>query len=474
MAVRTRIAPSPTGDYHVGHLRTLLYNYALAKKDSGQFLLRIEDTDQSRLVPGAAEGILEVIKLYGFNWDEYYVQSERLEIYKKHAVGLVETGYAYYCFCSEERLQQMREDQKAKGIPPKYDKHCLNLSKEEAATKVSNGEKFVIRLNVPKDEVVEFNDAVYGLLTFNSGEIDDSVLIKSDGFPTYHMAVVVDDHLMNVSHILRGNDWLPSAPKHVLLYKYLGWDIPVHAHLPNLKEKDGSKKLSKRFGAVSAYDFLSQGYLQEAVLNLLMFAGWNPGTDKEIYSLDEFINDFSLDKVHKTDLVVFDRDKLLWLNGHYIRSLSPDDLWVRIKDWAERFEINLGVANVSEEKIVKVLSLLQERLKLLGEFPIHSAYFFSDPTVGRDLLVSFAADKTKEILENYLSLYEPLDTWEKDHLDGISHNLLTSQGYKAKEAFMTLRVAVSGVTATPPLFDMLEVLGKDTVIKRINGALKLL
>ncbi len=475
------MAPSPTGDYHIGHIRTLLYNWAFAKKSEGKFIIRIEDTDRERFVEGAPDRILDVIKDYGLDWDEGprvggpfgpYVQSERLDIYKKYALELVEKGQAYYCFCSLERLAEVRKKQQEQGLPvTKYDRHCLGLTKEEIDQNLKAQIPYVIRLRVPDNETITFNDAVYGEVSINSSSLDDQVLLKSDGFPTYHLGVVVDDHLMEITHVMRGNDWLPSTPKHVLLYKAFGWELPVYIHLPNLKERGENKKLSKRFGSVFAVEFLKEGYLPEAVLNFLMFLGWNPGTEKEIYTLDEFVKDFSVEKIHKTDLVSFDREKLAWLNGHYIRSLSIKDLWDRLEAWAQKFEVSLDVGDFSPKRALKVLGLVQERMKVLGEFSKLTYYFFHEPEVDKNLLVKQAKseERSKEILEKFIALYESVDTWGADHLEKVSHELVKKEGWKVREAFMTLRVAVSGSTATPPLFAVLEVLGKDEVLKRLRS-----
>jgi glutamyl-tRNA synthetase len=479
------MAPSPTGEYHVGHLRTLLYNYAFAKKEGGKFILRIEDTDRTRFVEGAVERILSVIKDYGFDWDEGpevggphepYIQSERLGIYKKYAQELVEKGHAYYCFCTEEDLKEQRDAQLVNNVSPKYDKRCIRLSEETVKENLDSGKPYVVRLNVPPNQKVVVNDIVYGEMEFDTNDIDDQVLLKSDGFPTYHLAVVVDDYLMEVSHVLRGNDWLPSTPKHVLLYRYFEWDLPTYVHLPNLREDEGTKKLSKRYGAVTAREFLEEGYLPDAILNFLMFLGWNPGTEKEIYTLDDFIRDFTLEKIHKTDLVSFDRKKLLWLNGQYIRHLSENDLWKEIKMWSEKYNVDLKIPDTSDtNKILYVVRLIRERLKLLSEFPDLSFYFFNEPNIDVELLTSYSSGKTSLILGDLKRIFKNVDetSWKTDHLDSVSHKLLEEKGYKPKEAFMTLRVAISGVSATPPIFDTLECLGKDVVLERIDLSLSL-
>ncbi len=476
------MAPSPTGEYHIGHIRTVLYNVAFSKKNKGKFLLRIEDTDRNRFVEGATDRILDVIRDYGLSWDEGprvggefgpYVQSERLSLYKKYAEELVAKGNAYYCFCSEERLDQLRKDQQAQGMPStKYDKKCLSLSKDDVSKKLLDGETYVIRLNVPSNRDVSFHDEVFGDITINTDAVDDQVLLKSDGFPSYHLAVVVDDHLMEITHVMRGNDWIPSTPKHILLYEAFGWKSPTYIHLPNLKEKGGTKKLSKRFGPVSAIQFLEEGYLREAVLNFLMFLGWNPGTEKEIYTFDEFVQDFDVVRIHKTDLVAFDREKLLWMNGYYIRQLSPADLHKMYLNWANKFNVTIPKELVDPVIGAKVLSLVQERIKKLSEVVDMTSYFFSKPVVDITLLKSFAkSSSTEEIIQSYIDLYEQVIDWSVAELDKVSHELLTVKSYKPKEAFMTLRIAVTGSVATPPLFDTLAALGKEETITRLKSAL---
>lgn len=485
MDVRTRMAPSPTGEYHIGHIRTVLYDYAYAKKFNGKFIIRIEDTDRERYVEGAIDRILDVIMDYGFSWDEGprvggpyapYIQSERLSLYKKYAEELIEKGAAYYCFCTPERLDKLREEQKAAGLAvTKYDRHCLSLSKDEIEKKIASGEKYVIRLKVPDNRIITFKDEVWGDISINSNDLDDQVLLKSDGFPTYQLAVVIDDHLMKVSHILRGNDWLPSTPKHVLLYEAFGWELPKHIHLPNLKELGEGKKLSKRYGSVAAIDFLKEGYLKEALVNFLMFLGWNPGTEKEIYSLDEFINDFSIEKIHKTDLVVFDREKLLWYNGYYIRNFSSEELLKKIEKWADKFGVDLVSNNSSADYNKKVLDLVKDRMKLLSDFNTLSYFFYSFVKADETFLTSFTTDfvKAKEIIGNFCNLYMSIEdsSWETSIIDRESHEKLKEFGYSPKEAFMTLRIATTNSKTTPPLFDIFNVLGKEESLKRLKSYL---
>jgi len=487
MNVRTRMAPSPTGEYHIGHIRTLLYNYAYAKKLGGQFVLRIEDTDRTRYVGGAVDRILDIITDYGFTWDEGprvggpfspYTQSERLPLYLKYAQDLVKSGHAYYCFCSEERLNQIREEQRARHLPTtKYDRFCLNLSSEEVAEKLKNGEKQVIRLKVPDNQEIKFTDQVLGEVIINSNDLDDQVLLKNDGFPTYHLGVVVDDHLMEITHVMRGIDWLPSTPKHILLYEAFGWELPKYIHLPNLKELGGTKKLSKRFGSVAAIDFLQEGYLPEALVNFLMFVGWNPGGETEIYSLEEFIKVFSVEKIHKSDLVAFDRQKLLWMNGHYLRNMETEELFERLVKWAEKYIVVLNGAKSEKEFNLKVLSLVKDRIKKLSEFNLLTGYFYTYKAPEKEMLSSYcqSPERAKEILDSFINAYQKVseNKWNKVDLESIHHIILDAQGYTPKEAFMTLRVAVTASSATPTLVDVLELLGKKEVLERIEKSIKL-
>ena len=486
MEIRTRMAPSPTGEYHIGHIRTLLYNYAYAKKNMGKFILRIEDTDRERYVEGAVDRILDIINDYGFSWDEGprvggphtpYVQSERLDSYKKYAEDLVRKGLAYYCFCSSERLENLREEQRKKGLTStKYDRYCLSLSPEEIEKNIKENKKYVIRLKVPENKDIIFIDAVLGEVKINTNDIDDQVLLKSDGFPTYHLAVVIDDHEMEITHVMRGIDWLPSTPKHVLLYDAFGWNIPVYVHLPNLKELGGNKKLSKRYGSVAAIDFLKEGYLTEALVNFIMFLGWNPGGEKEIYSLDDFINEFSLERIHKTDLVAFDRQKLLWMNGYYIRNLDDSEIYNRLRKWAEKFNISLNIADRSDDYNIKVISLVKDRMKLLSDFSNLTGYFYKWDIVPKERVSEYTRDEIRalEILvsfhERYLDIKE--GEWVKDRIDEINHEIIKDKGYSPKEAFMTIRIALTSSSATPSLVDITELLGKKEVLLRLEREIK--
>lgn len=470
--VKTRIAPSPTGDFHIGSMRTLLYNYALAKKSKGSFILRIEDTDRERLVEGAAERLQQVIKDYGLGWDEGpdvggpnapYIQSQRLHLYKKYAMELVEKGYAYRCFCTKERLDEVRKTQQDAHLPTtKYDRQCLGLTPLRVKKNLENGLPHVIRLKVPSDRIIFYDDLFLGRVSFPSNDVEDQILLKSDGFPTYHLAVVVDDHLMEITHILRGSEWLASTPKHVLLYEFLGWEMPKTGHLPGLKEVGANKKMSKRFGDVTALEFLKNGYLPEALLNFLMLLGWNPGTEREVFSLDEFVDEFSLERIHKTDLVAFDRDKLLWMNGYYIRQLSNEALYGKLVEWAKKWGVDLGAGEADRDYIIKALNLIKDRMKTLADFVSQSKYFFTDPQV---------EVKESGVLKSVGEVVGQTEPWTKEVLDKKLRDFIAEKNYNTKEVFGALRLAVTGEEATPPLADLLEVLGKDTVLRRIRAAL---
>ena len=399
--IRTRFAPSPTGMLHIGSIRTALFAYLFAKHNNGKFILRVEDTDRARFVEGAIEQVISSLNQFGLNYDEGviiengaignkgnfgpYLQSDRLPIYKEYTDKLIANGTAYHCFCDEKRLSELRKQQEAMKLAPMYDRKCRSLSKEEVQQNIDNGMRFVIRQAIPENGQTTLHDLVYKEVVWENRLIDDQVLIKSDGFPTYFLAVVVDDHLMEISHVIRGEDWLPSTPKHLLLYKAFGWEAPVFAHLPNVLNANRTK-LSKRQGDVSVGDFLEKGYLEAALINFLALLGWNPKTDKEIFSLQELIEQFDFDKVNKAG-AVFDTDKLDWINGLYIRAMETSELTDLIipyllgqgliigKEDAKSFTAKSG-KTVSREYISKVVLLEKERLKKLSEIGERVTYFF--------------------------------------------------------------------------------------------------
>ncbi len=476
--IRVRFAPSPTGYLHIGGLRTALYNYLFARKNNGVFVLRIEDTDRSRYVEGAVKNLIETLKWVGLDYDEGpevggeygpYFQSQRLELYNNYSKELIEKGHAYYAFDTPERLRQLREEQQKKKLQPKYDKRDLNLSKEEIQKKLNAGEPYVIRLNVPPSEKVIVEDVIRGTVEFNTAIIDDQILIKSDGFPTYHMANVVDDHLMGITHVIRGEEWLPSTPKHVLLYKYLGWETPVFAHLPLLLNPDRTK-LSKRQGDVAVEDYRAKGYLKEALINFVALLGWNAGDDKEFYLLEELIEKFELKQVHKAG-AVFNIDKLNWLNGEHIRYKSPEVLLQMFKQEYENSEY--AHLNFSDEHLLKIVKAMQERVTFISELITNCRYFYEapneyDPAVIRKRWKPDTPKHLTELINKFKKLENPTKEDYEHALRSTSERL----GIGAGKLIHPVRLAVSGVGRGPGVFNLLEIVGQEEVIKRIQTALE--
>ena len=479
--VRTRFAPSPTGYLHIGGLRTALYAYLIAKQNGGQFVLRLEDTDVERHVAGAAEAIYRGLKWAGINYDEGpdiggpfapYVQSQRLDIYKKYAQELIDKDLAYHCFCDEKTLENMRAEQTAKKQAPKYDRRCLSLFKDTVEVRLQQNQPHIIRMKIPANRVIEVNDLVRGKVSYNTNELDDQVLVKSDGWPTYHLAVVVDDHLMAITHVTRTEEWLPSTPKHILLYEYLGWEAPQFAHLPLLLNADKTK-MSKRKGDVAVEDYIKKGYLPEAMVNYLAFLGWNPGTEKEIYSMEELLKDFSLERVHKAG-AVFNLEKLNWYNSYYIKQLPLEKLVEMCKPY-------LGLSDPAvageESKLKKIIALEQERLQTLDKIGEHAAFFFELPAYDKALLKW--KEMTDEKIKNSLASSQeiivniPDSKFTKEKLSEVL--LAKASGYKSKgELLWPLRVALSGLKNSPPPFNIAEILGKEESMKRIEKAIHLL
>lgn len=491
--VRVRVAPSPTGFMHVGTLRMALYNFVFARKHGGRFVLRIEDTDRARLVEGALENIVETLHAFSLDPDEGprwqdskiveqgehgpYTQSKRLPIYKQYADQLVAQNAAYYCFCTPERLEELRQSQEAQKQAPKYDKHCLNLPAAEVQQRVASGERHVIRLNVPADQMIKFIDQVRGEVAISTNDVDDQVLIKSDGFPTYHLAVVVDDYLMKITHIIRGEEWLPSTPKHILLYNAFGWDLPQFVHLPLLLSKS-KKKLSKRDGDVSVKDFLAQGYLPQALLNFVALLGWNPKTEQEIFTLAELIEQFDVSKTNKSG-AIFDLEKLDWLNGHYIRQLSAPELYDHVLPHLNAAGLN--PENYPRQFIEAVLKLEQDRLKKLSEIGERVGYFFNEPQYDADLLVWKKSNReaTQQNLQAIYSKLQEIDgsNYEQTFLETEIKNFLSQNNIGTGDALWPLRVALSGLPASPSPFEIMGAFGvlpngKDIVLSRVNKAIE--
>jgi len=484
-SIKTRFAPSPTGDLHIGGLRTALFAYLFAKKNNGQFFLRIEDTDQDRYKEGSVESILEGLKWAGLKYDnEIIYQSKRTEVYQKYAAELIEKGHAYYCFCTPEDLEKMRTEQSADGqTATRYDRRCLKLSKEAVAEKLKSQIPHVIRLNVgaihelPLQQnggIISFNDLVRGKIEFNLKDIDDQVLLKSDGFPTYHLANVVDDHEMEITHVIRAEEWLPSTPKHIILYNMFGWQIPKFAHLSMILAPDKSK-LSKRHGATSVLEFKNLGYLPEAVVNYIALLGWNPGTEQEIFSLKELKQAFDLEKVNKAG-AIFDIEKLNWLNGYYIRQKNLDELTELCLPYlnTENTE-NKKTQKTQSEYLKKVVALEQERLKKISDIGERTKYFFQRPEFDPKMLIwrkSTLAD-AKEKLQFLAAELEkvPDENWTRSALEQFIKGLIEAEKFDTGAVLWPMRVALSGQEKSPSPFEIAEVLGKEEGLDRIKIAI---
>ncbi|MHB8580224.1 MAG: glutamate--tRNA ligase [Ignavibacteriaceae bacterium] len=475
---RVRFAPSPTGYLHVGGLRTALYNYLFAKHNDGKFVLRIEDTDRSRFVEGAVENLIESLKWCGLEYDEGpntggeygpYMQSQRLPLYKNYAANLISEGKAYYCFCTPERLEKLREEQQRQKLPQaKYDKHCLHLSKVEIEENISKDLPRVVRLNVETDKKIIFNDVVRGQVEFNSSNVDDQVLIKGDGYPTYHLANVVDDHLMKITHVIRGEEWLSSTPKHVLLYDFFAWERPIFAHLPLLLNPDRSK-LSKRQGDVAVDDYRKKGFLQEALTNFVALLGWNAGDDKEFYYMNELIENFSLERVNKSG-AVFDLEKLNWLNVEHLRKKSNSEILLMLKD--EGKKLNIDFQKFSDDYLLKIISVMKERVTFVNEYFTKSYFFFEAPKSYEQAGIeknwkSETPEQLNKLLDAFASLTNPSKEDYEMALAKVAVDLNTGKG----NLIHPLRLAVSGMSAGPGVYDILFILGKDETIKRIRTAI---
>jgi len=504
--VRVRFAPSPTGGLHLGGVRTVLFNYLFAKKYGGDFILRIEDTDQTRFVPGAEEYIFQTLEWCGLIPDESpkhggphapYRQSERKDIYKQYAEQLVKAGYAYYAFDTPQELEAMRNDFKTAENPsPQYNqfirekmRNSLTLGEEEVTRLVSEGMPYVVRIKMPAGETVSFTDMIRGEVSFQTDQVDDKVLLKADGMPTYHLAVVVDDYLMKISHAFRGEEWLPSAPVHILLWKYLGWeqDMPEWAHLPLILKPDGNGKLSKRDGdrlgfPVFAMDwtdpktnettigFRERGFLPEAFVNLLAMLGWNDGTDQEIFTIDELIEKFSMDRVHKGG-AKFDYEKAKWYNHEWIKQSNATKL-------APIIEQTLAVDNIQVADIDllhKVIDLVKERCTLLSDFTAQSKFFFESPgQIDIDAIQPKWDEKKNLFFTELIRAYELSTLWEASDLEKEFKELAAANQLKPGELMLPFRIMLVGGKFGPGVFDIAALIGKEETITRIKHTLGLL
>jgi glutamyl-tRNA synthetase len=471
--VRVRFAPSPTGYLHVGGLRTALYNYLFAKHNGGTFVLRIEDTDQSRKVEGAVENLIASLRWAGVDYDEGvdrdggygpYVQSQRLPIYHKHVDELLEQGKAYYCFCSPERLDDVRKKMQAAKLPPMYDRKCRDITLAEARARKANGENSVVRMKIPLTGEMTFDDLIRGKVSIAYKVLDDQVLLKSDGYPTYHLAVVVDDHMMGITHVVRGEEWLPSTPKHILLYNHFGWELPIYAHLPLLLNPDKSK-LSKRQGDVAVEDYRAKGYLPEAIINFVAFLGWNPGDEREIFSKDDLIKEFSLERVGKAG-AVFNIDKLNWLNAQHIRLKSDDEL-------ADAVMPMLAQKSISPERayLKSAINLMKERVTTLHDFVEFSDYLYADPlTYDEKGRAKYWQPETKELMVALADKFATLPIFTHDSIEAAVRAFAEEKSVNASALIHPTRLAVSGKVVGPGLFELLHLLGKDTVVRRLRKA----
>ena len=481
LEIRVRLAPSPTGYLHVGSARTALFNWLFARANSGTFILRIEDTDRSRYQNGAVEEIFENLRWLGLDWDEGpevggeygpYFQSERTEIYKAHAEKLIKTGHAYRCFCTPERLQKLREEQEKAKLPnvSGYDRHCRALPVEQQDCFLAEERPFVIRLKVPLGRTIVFQDLIRGTIEYESDVLDDLVLLKSDGFPTYHLANVVDDHLMHISHVLRGDEWISSTPRHVLIYEAFGWEAPTFAHLPVILSPDGGK-LSKRKGAASITDYKKAGYLPQALFNFLALLGWSPGDDREKMSLEEMIETFSLERV-TPKAAVFDEKKLEWMNGLYMRETSIDSILQDVVGiWKDQRVIEKDGPE-DNPHLRAVIGLLKDRSRTLNELAEEAAYFFADPETYDEKAVKkhFRGDAVN-VLKGLVEKLEQTDSFDYQALENLYREHAEFLGLAVGKLIHPTRLAVTGISYGPGLFELLETLGKETVLRRMKKAI---
>lgn len=500
--IRVRFAPSPTGPLHIGGVRTALYNYLFARRYKGKFILRIEDTDQSRYVPGTEEYILESLNWLGIMYDEGpdiggkfspYRQSERRSIYRQYAECLVSTGNAYYAFDTAEELETLREKlkhehsdfQKYDFISRKEMKNSLTLSADEVKRRLSSGEHYVIRLKIPENTEISIQDEIRGLVIVNSNQLDDKILFKSDGWPTYHLANVVDDHLMEITHVIRGEEWLPSAPVHVLLYEFLGWKatMPKFAHLPLILKPEGNGKLSKRDGDRLGFPvfplewkdpltgeissgYRESGYLPEAVVNIVAMLGWNPGTEQEIFSLEELTAHFSLDRVIKSG-AKFNPQKAHWFNHHYLKIKNNEQL-------AEMLIPVLGDHHIQADKnyITQVCNLVKEKISFISDFWNYSSYFFTEPDkFDEEIIRKKWNNESIEFFNTFLSKIGSVEEFSHAEIEKVFNAVAEGKNLKPGNFMQLFRVIISGVGAGPHIFDIAAILGKDKVTSRINNAL---
>lgn len=472
--VRTRFAPSPTGYMHIGNLRTALYTYLIAKKAGGKFILRIEDTDRERYVEGAVETIYRTLKMVGLNWDEGpdiggpvgpYIQSQRMGIFKKYAEELVKMGKAYYCFCDKDRLAELKAVQEASGVSPMYDRHCRNLSPEEIQKKLAEGVPYVIRQKIPLEGTTTFHDELYGDITVENSTLDDQILLKTDGMPTYNFANVVDDHLMGITHVVRGNEYLASSPKYNLLYEAFGWEIPKYIHVEHIM-KDKHNKLSKRNGDASFEDLIAKGYLSEAVINYIALLGWAPKGEREIFSLSELVEEFDISGLSKSP-AIFDPLKLKAINAEYIRMMTPEKFLEHaepyIRQSVHRTDVDLS----------KIAALLQNRTEVFTDIPDQVDFIDIMPDYDLSLYenkkMKTNRDTSLEVLKKALPALEGLKEWNMDSLHECLFGLVAEMGVKNGYVLWPVRVAISGKQFTPGgALEIADIIGREDTLSRMR------
>lgn len=476
--IRTRFAPSPTGYMHIGNLRTALYTYLIAKHNSGKFILRIEDTDQKRLVEDAVRVIYDTLKTVGISHDEGpdiggeygpYVQSQRKGIYEEYAKRLVELGGAYYCFCTPERLDSLRQKAEESKNAFKYDGHCRSLSQGEIEGKLASGHPYVIRQRIPHGGETSFDDAVYGTITVDNSELDEGVLLKSDGLPTYNFANVVDDNLMKITHVIRGSEYLSSTPKYNLIYKAFGWDIPLYIHLP-LIMKDGGRKLSKREGDASFEDFYEKGYLPEAIINYIALLGWNPGSEEEFFTLGELAKSFDIKGLSKSP-AIFDVNKLRWMNGEYIRKKGLEEFHSLSLPYYKKYiksqAVDLKLLSKLLQPRVEVLEDIKEHVDFIDELPAYDANLF----LHKKMKTTF--ENSLDNLKTAYEVLEKIEDWKGDLIHEILFSSIKKMGIKNGQMLWPIRTALSGRPSSPGGgTDLLVLLGKDESLRRIRQGIE--
>jgi len=486
--VRVRFAPSPTGMLHVGGLRTALYNYLFAKQRQGDFILRIEDTDQARKVEGATQHILSMLSVCGIEPDEGpslqrdgtieefgpygpYIQSKRTSLYREATDRLLKAGQAYHCFCTSERLDELRTIQEKKKIPTRYDGLCRALDAQEVEKRLSSGQKSVIRIKMPQKGTCTFQDIIRGEVTFSYHVLQDQVLLKSDGFPTYHLANVIDDHEMKITHIIRGEEWLPSVPIHLALYEAFDWTPPALAHLPMLLDEKRAK-LSKRMGSVGVHEFLKDGILPEALINFILLLGWNSKNEKEIFSRDEMIQQFSLEHVHPSG-AVFDRKKLAWMNKKYLEStpVKQIDTYAKSKGFID----SSFAAKAHGDAWEQFLQLVKDRIESLGELNASVAYFFQDPEIDSKMIIKKSDEKkVARTLTGISTVLEVLPTWNEQAIKQSIEDWITGSSLSRGEVLWPIRVALTGKSFSPGTYELLGLFNKETVLRRLQRAMECL